>query len=172
MGYVLILLILALVLAVVILLWPEQDYYKLRPSQEGLHVLEQVVLQRLRDARVAGERGLHAEEISKRSGIGPRCITDGILERLVKAKRIERVSPRGPWRIRMPARLEAMEDQSERRSLGGGSDLTSNALRSGILMPTPALIRRMGEHLAEKCKTLIHVLSPRRRSIPPDPETD
>ena len=99
MGYVLAAILCALVLAVVVVLWPDRDYYRYRPAYEGMHVLEQLVLKVLRESE---EPAIRAVEISKRTGIGSRSITSGILERLAKQKRIERVGPRGPWKIRKP----------------------------------------------------------------------
>lgn len=96
MGYVLLLILVALALAVVIELWPDRDYYKYRPAYEGMHVLEQLVLQTLRDE----ENPLHAAEIARRTGIDSNSITTGVLQRLAQKRRVERVSPRGPWQIR------------------------------------------------------------------------
>lgn len=97
MGYVLAIILCALALAVLVELWPDRDYYRYRPAYEGMHVLEQLVLKVLRESE---EPAIHAAEISKRTGIGSKSITSGVLERLVKQKRIERVGSRGPWKIR------------------------------------------------------------------------
>lgn len=99
MGYILAIILVALVLAVVIVLWPDQDYYRYRPAYEGMHVLEQLVLKTLRNE----EKPIHAAKISKRTGIDSKSITIGILERLAQKRRVERVSPRGPWKIRKPS---------------------------------------------------------------------
>lgn len=95
MGYILV----ALVLAVVIELWPDQDHYKYRPAYEGMHVLEQLVLQTPRSE----ENPIHAAEISKRTGIDSKSIAVEVLEHLAQKRRVERVSPRGPWKIRRPS---------------------------------------------------------------------
>lgn len=98
MGYILIALMLAIVVATIAVMFPREDYYKYRPAYDGMNVLEQLVLKVLRESA----DGLQATEIAKRTGIDSKPITDGILKRLVQKRRVERVSQRGAWRIRKP----------------------------------------------------------------------
>ena len=102
MGYILIALILAIVVATIAVVYPPEDYYKYRPAFDGMNVLEQLVLKSLREAHRRGKSGLQASEIARATGIDSKPITDGILKRLVEKKRVERVSQRGAWRIRKP----------------------------------------------------------------------
>ena len=86
MGYILIALLLAIVVATIAVRYPREDYYKYRPAYDGMNVLEQLVLKVLRESA----DGLQATEIAKRTGIDSKPITDGILKRLVQKRRVER----------------------------------------------------------------------------------
>lgn len=126
---VLVILICALVLAVIVQLWPDRDPYRYRPAYEGMHILEQLVLQVLRNARASGKPGVHVAEISRRCSIDSKSITSGILERLARKKRVERVGARGPWRIKIPSALHAETGSSRGTTTSSSRRRTSTRQR-------------------------------------------